>query len=276
MVVPKCLLDVNCNSTMAQHSVRFPGSFAASCGLYSGCRRQVLNLRFGGWRHPRVHLHCPASLWLDDQVFVGWLPSTRNHTLAFFHRHSAEIENNMNAVERLLYYADNIDQEREIKENGLVSEKWPQRGEIEFSDVKMSHRPGLPLVLKGVNLKIKDGEHVGIVGRTGAGKSSIIAALFGMTELESGTITIDGVDTSQVSLQKLRDGLSSMFFSSSQLQHFSCYFDSYPTRPAPLQRDNTKQSRSIRGARRRHSIRSPSSSLFGRPCRRGGGNNCVF
>jgi ATP-binding cassette subfamily C (CFTR/MRP) protein 1 len=107
----------------------------------------------------------------------------------------------MNAVERLLYYADNIDQEREIKENGLVSEEWPQRGEIEFSDVKMSHRPGLPLALKGVNLKINEGEHIGIVGRTGAGKSSIMAALFRMAELESGTITIDGVDTSQVPLQ---------------------------------------------------------------------------
>jgi len=122
----------------------------------------------------------------------------------------------MNAVERLLYYADNIDQERET-ENGSVSEKWPQRGEMEFSNVKMSHRPGLPLALKGVDLKIREGEHIGIVGRTGAGKSSIIAALFGMTELESGTITIDGVDTSQVSLQKLRDGLSSMFFHFSEL-----------------------------------------------------------
>jgi len=127
----------------------------------------------------------------------------------------------MNAVERLLYYADNIDQEREVEENGSVSEKWLQKGEIEFSDVMMSHRPGLPLALKGVNLKIKEGEHVGIVGRTGAGKSSIVAALFGMTELESGTITIDGVDTSRVSLQKLRDGLSSTFIGFPWLWGFS-------------------------------------------------------
>ena len=115
----------------------------------------------------------------------------------------------MNAVERLLYYADNIDQEPEIEESRTTPEKWPQQGEIEFSDVKMSYRPGLPLALKGVDLKIKEGEHVGIVGRTGAGKSSIVAALFRMTELESGAITIDGVDTSGIPLEKLRGGISS-------------------------------------------------------------------
>ena len=115
-------------------------------------------------------------------------------------RHSAEIENNMNAVERLLYYANNVDQEREPEMDISVPGEWPQQGKIEFSDVKMSHRPGLPLARKGVDLKIKGGEHIGVVGRTGAGKSSIMAALFGMTELESGTITIDGVDTSKVPL----------------------------------------------------------------------------
>lgn len=117
----------------------------------------------------------------------------------------------MNAVERLLYYANNVDQEPEI-ENLSAPEKWPEQGDIEFSDVKMSHRPGLPLALKGVNLKIKEGEHIGIVGRTGAGKSSIVAALFRMTELESGTIAIDGVDTSKVPLERLRGCLSSTLF----------------------------------------------------------------
>jgi len=146
----------------------------------------------------------------------------------------------MNAVERLLYYADNIEQERKPDEDVAVSVEWPQRGEIEFSDVKMSHRPGLPLALKGVDLKIKEGEHVGVVGRTGAGKSSIMAALFGMTELESGTITIDGVDTSKIPLRRLRDGLSSVFSDFLQTGHFSCCFDSHPTGPAPLQWDNTK------------------------------------
>lgn len=149
--------------------------------------------------------------WMIRYLSEGTLHYAIRHRLSL-HRHSAEIENNMNAVERLLYYADNVDQERELEEDISVSEKWPQQGEIEFSDVKMSHRPGLPLALKGVDLKIKEGEHIGVVGRTGAGKSSIMAALFRMAELESGTITIDGVDTSKIPLQRLRDGLSSVPF----------------------------------------------------------------
>jgi len=178
--------------------------------------------------------------WMIRYLFVERFTSPSNRVLTFHHRHSAEIENNMNAVERLLYYANNIDQEREIEGNGSVPEKRPQRGEIEFTGVKMSHRPGLPLALKGVDLKIKEGEHVGIIGRTGAGKSSIIAALFRMAELESGTITIDGVDTSKVPLQNLRDGLSSTFFEFTQLWSFSFYFHSHSTRSTPLQRNNTE------------------------------------
>lgn len=148
----------------------------------------------------------------------------------------------MNAVERLLYYANNIEQERESKQNQSVSEKWPERGEIKLSNVKMGHRAGLPLALKGVDLEIKEGEHVGIVGRTGAGKSSIVAALFGMVELGSGTITIDGVDTSRVSLRKLRGGLSGTSAGFPWISNFSYRFESYPTRPTSLQRDNSKQS----------------------------------
>ena len=124
--------------------------------------------------------------WMIRYLFFERLTSPSKQVLTFYHRHSAEIENNMNAVERLLYYADNIDQEREFEGNGSAPEKWPQRGEIEFSGVRMSHRPRLPLALKGVNLKVKEGEHVGIIGRTSAGKSSIVAALFRMAELESG------------------------------------------------------------------------------------------
>ena len=70
MVAPKCLLDVDCDSTMAQRSVGFPRSFATSCSRYLGYRRQVLYLPRRDWCHYRIHLHRPASFRLDDQVFV--------------------------------------------------------------------------------------------------------------------------------------------------------------------------------------------------------------
>jgi ABC-type multidrug transport system fused ATPase/permease subunit len=68
----------------------------------------------------------------------------------------------------------------------------------------MRYRPGLPLVLRGVSLSVKGGEKVGIVGRTGAGKSTLVTALLRLVELDSGNITIDGTDISTLGLHALR------------------------------------------------------------------------
>lgn len=91
-------------------------------------------------------------------------------------RQSAEIENNMNSVERMLHYAYNIEQEPAYEAEGvdkdLKAKNWPQSGHVEFRSLTLSHRPGLPPALRDVNLDIKPGEKVGIVGRTGAGKTT--------------------------------------------------------------------------------------------------------
>ena len=68
---------------------------------------------------------------------------------------------------------------------------WPQRGSIEFNEVRMSYRPGLPNVLHGITMAIKGGEKIGVVGRTGAGKSSLALTLLRIVEF-TGKITIDG------------------------------------------------------------------------------------
>ena len=67
---------------------------------------------------------------------------------------------------------------------------WPQRGKIDFKEVSMRYRPGLPNVLHGISMAVRGGEKIGIVGRTGAGKSSITLALLRIVEF-AGTITID-------------------------------------------------------------------------------------
>lgn len=91
-------------------------------------------------------------------------------------RQSAEIENNMNSVERMLHYAYNIEQEPPYEAEGvdkeLKAKAWPHAGHVEFRELTLSHRPGLPPALKEVTLDIKPGEKVGIVGRTGAGKTT--------------------------------------------------------------------------------------------------------
>ena len=73
-------------------------------------------------------------------------------------------------------------------------EAWPVRGRVDFDDAVLKYRPDLPAVLKKLSFTIKPGEKVGIVGRTGAGKSSIAQALFRTVELSGGTISVDGVD----------------------------------------------------------------------------------
>ncbi|KAF9448313.1 ABC protein [Macrolepiota fuliginosa MF-IS2] len=125
-------------------------------------------------------------------------------------RQTADVENYMNSVERVVHYSrkDMIEQEapHEVPEN-KPSADWPQHGSVEFNDVKMSYRPGLPNVLHGISMSVKGGEKVGVVGRTGAGKSSLVLTLLRIVEY-SGQITIDGVDIGKLGLRDLRTKVS--------------------------------------------------------------------
>lgn len=123
-------------------------------------------------------------------------------------RQFAEVENNMNATERVHHYGTKLELEADFESASPPEKSWPAHGEIIFNNVEMAYRDGLPLVLKGLNLHINRGERIGIVGRTGAGKSSILAALYRMSELSSGSIIVDGIDVSKVGLHELRSKLS--------------------------------------------------------------------
>ncbi|KAI8834383.1 P-loop containing nucleoside triphosphate hydrolase protein [Chytriomyces cf. hyalinus JEL632] len=112
-----------------------------------------------------------------------------------------EVEVQLNAVERLVEYLELPSEDQ----GGLVAPvDWPTRGAIEFRDVKMRYQPNLPLVLQGVDVSIAGGEKIGVVGRTGSGKSSLMQALFRIVNLAEGSIWIDGVDTSTLTLHELR------------------------------------------------------------------------
>jgi ATP-binding cassette, subfamily C (CFTR/MRP), member 1 len=127
--------------------------------------------------------------------------------IQFTVRQLAEVENNMNATERIHYYGTQLEEEAPLKARE-VPENWPQAGAITFENVEMRYRKDLPLVLQGLDFQIKGGERVGIVGRTGAGKSSIMSALFRLTELSAGQIKIDDIDISTVGLFDLRSRLA--------------------------------------------------------------------
>lgn len=89
-----------------------------------------------------------------------------------------------------------------------VESAWPQQGVIEFKDFQVRYRDGLDLVLKGISFECKSREKIGIVGRTGAGKSSMTLSLFRIIEAAGGKILIDGVDISEIGLHSLRSRLT--------------------------------------------------------------------
>ncbi|KAJ3208864.1 Multidrug resistance-associated protein 1 [Dinochytrium kinnereticum] len=126
-------------------------------------------------------------------------------------RQSAELEQNLNSVERLGYLIHDIPQERDVIGDDVVTsvpESWPQKGRIEFENVEMRYRDELPLVLKGISFSIEAGEKCGIVGRTGAGKSSILIALLRLVENSSGSVKIDGIDISTIPHARLRSSIA--------------------------------------------------------------------
>ncbi|OTB16899.1 hypothetical protein K445DRAFT_10446 [Daldinia sp. EC12] len=127
--------------------------------------------------------------------------------LQFTVRQLAEVENGMNAVERVQYYGSEL--EEEAPQHTIeVRPTWPEKGEIIFDNVEMRYRANLPLVLKGLDMHVQGGERIGIIGRTGAGKSSVLQALFRLVEISGGHIYIDGLDISTIGLQDLRSRLS--------------------------------------------------------------------
>ena len=122
---------------------------------------------------------------------------------------TSQIENNMVSAERIKEYQHSLPQEAEQElDTDPGSEAWPRGGHIDLTNLQMRYREGLPLVLKGVNLTIQPGEKVGIVGKTGSGKSSLTLSLFRITEAAGGTITIDGRDIAGLGLRTLRSALT--------------------------------------------------------------------
>jgi len=108
----------------------------------------------------------------------------------------------------LLYYSREIETEAPDVLPSGTPPNWPAGGHLVFKDVKLSYRPGLPVVLNVQSLDIKPGESIGIVGRSGAGKSSMMVALYRLVELTSGKIELDGVDISTLGLDDLRTNLA--------------------------------------------------------------------
>ena len=128
--------------------------------------------------------------------------------LTWLVRSTADLELNNVSVERILEYSNN-QMEAEWKQDKVnVPHSWPDTGLIEFKDYGARYRPGLDLVIKGITILIQPEEKIGVVGRTGAGKSTITLSLFRIIEAAAGNIIIDGVNVSEIGLHELRKKLT--------------------------------------------------------------------
>ncbi|XP_027098619.1 ABC transporter C family member 4-like isoform X1 [Coffea arabica] len=117
---------------------------------------------------------------------------------------SCALENKMVSVERIKQFT-NIPSEADWKkEDCLPSPEWPNKGNVELMDLQVRYRTNTPLVIKGITLSIKGGEKIGVVGRTGGGKSTLIQVFFRLVEPSGGRIIIDGIDISTLGLHDLR------------------------------------------------------------------------
>merc|ERR1712087_328287 len=124
-------------------------------------------------------------------------------------RQSAEIVNQMVCVERVLQYGK-IEPEAPLKleTDTDLDESWPHDGSIDVKNVAVRYRPTLPLALNGASFSVPSGARVGVVGRTGSGKSTIVQTLFRLLEAERGEIQIDNVNIAEVGLHRLRTSTS--------------------------------------------------------------------
>ena len=173
---------------------------------------------FNRWLALRLNLMgaCFAILVAAVIVYSGVEASLAGFALSFALQYSsaivwaarcyANVELSMNAVERVTEYSSNPIEEQSASVD--VPAAWPTEGRLEVSGLVAGYAPDLPPVLKGLSFSVEKNQRVGVVGRTGAGKSSLTLALFRFLEARDGSIHIDGLDVSKISLHALRSRLA--------------------------------------------------------------------
>lgn len=139
--------------------------------------------------------------------FIGMALSyglSLNVSLVFSVQFQCTLANYIISVERLNQYMNIPSEAPEIIEQTRPPVNWPSIGKVEIQDLQIRYRPGAPLVLRGISCTFEGGHKIGIVGRTGSGKTTLIGALFRLVEPTRGRIVVDGIDISTLGLHDLR------------------------------------------------------------------------
>ncbi|KAL2917396.1 Transporter of the ATP-binding cassette (ABC) [Polyrhizophydium stewartii] len=157
---------------------------------------------------------CAGLAIILGGIGAGWAALTITYALDFTNallwtvRMHADMEMSMNSVERVQEYTSIEQEAAEIVESNRPAPEWPEQGRITVQNLSMRYAPDQPDVLKNVSFEIQSAEKVAVVGRTGAGKSTLSLAFFRIIPASSGMIVIDGVDINTIGLRDLRSRLT--------------------------------------------------------------------
>ncbi|XP_048102186.1 multidrug resistance-associated protein 1-like [Alosa alosa] len=154
------------------------------------------------------------SVWGRATLSPGIVGLAVSHSLqvtgilSWIVRSWTDVENNIVSVERVKEYAETPKEAPWKLENSPMPSNWPRTGTIEFREYGLQYRKGLDWALKEITILIKEREKVGIVGRTGAGKSSLTQGIFRILEAAKGEIHIDGINIAEIGLHELRSRIT--------------------------------------------------------------------
>ncbi|KAJ6687601.1 ATP-BINDING CASSETTE SUB-FAMILY C [Salix koriyanagi] len=139
--------------------------------------------------------------------FIGMALSyglSLNMSLVFSIQNQCTLANYIISVERLNQYMHIPSEAPEVIKDNRPPLNWPTKGKVDICDLQIRYRPDAPLVLRGISCTFEGGHRIGIVGRTGSGKTTLISALFRLVEPVGGKIIVDGIDISKIGLHDLR------------------------------------------------------------------------
>ncbi|XP_028966466.1 multidrug resistance-associated protein 1 [Galendromus occidentalis] len=200
----KRFVDISNMKTDINHTAYYPSIVAS--------RWLSVRLEFLGYMI--VFLAALLAALARDRLSPGYAglsvtaALTVTTTLNMLVKASSDVETNFVSIERCLEYAEVESEAEWIVESNRPDPEWPAEGAIDFKNYSTRYRDGLPLVVKNISIQILPGEKVGVVGRTGAGKSSLTLALFRLIEAVEGNISIDALNVSRIGLHDLRSKLT--------------------------------------------------------------------
>ncbi|XAR49952.1 Xenobiotic-transporting ATPase [Bertholletia excelsa] len=182
--------------------------------MYSNAALEWLVLRVETLQNITLFTAAFLLVLLPQNIDPGLVGLSLSYALAltgtqvFMTRWYSSLCNYIISVERIKQFMNIPPEPPAIVEDKRPPPSWPSKGRIELQDLKIRYRENAPLVLKGITCTFKEGNKVGVVGRTGSGKTTLISALFRLIDPASGRILVDGLDICSIGLKDLRMKLS--------------------------------------------------------------------